>query len=172
MIEREKTFLAKYIPQDVLACESKDIIDIYIPKNQTHPHLRVRKSGEEYEITKKVQVEKDDASTQKEFTIPMTKEEYNALSVLPGKRVEKRRYYYPYNGKTVEFDVFLGDLSGLVLVDVEFDTAEEKAVFDMPDFCLVDITQEEFIAGGMLCGKSYRDIAQKLEGFGYTTLHK
>ena len=171
MIEREKTFLAKYIPQDVLTCESKDIIDIYIPKNQTHSHLRIRKSGDVCEITKKVQVEKDDASTQKEFTIPLTKEEYEALSVLPGKRVEKRRYYYPYNGKTIEFDVFLGDLSGLVLVDVEFDTAEEKTAFDMPDFCLADITQEEFIAGGMLCGKTYEDISAQLQAFEYIALY-
>ena len=170
MIEREKTFLAKYIPQDVFTCESKDIIDIYIPKNQTHPHLRVRKSGDEYEITKKVQVEKDDASTQKEFTIPVTKEEYDALSGLPGKQVEKRRYYYLHNGKTIEFDIFLNDLSGLVLIDVEFSSEEEKAQFIMPDFCLVDITQEEFIAGGVLCGKTYKDISAQLQAFGYNSI--
>jgi len=170
MIEREKTFLAKYIPQEVLTCDSKDIVDIYIPKNQTHSHLRIRKSGEEYEITKKVQVEKDDASTQKEFTIPLTKEEYDVLSGLPGKRVEKRRYYYLHNGKTVEFDIFLGDLSGLVLVDVEFGSNEEKAQFIMPDFCLVDITQEEFIAGGVLCGKTYEDISAQLQAFGYNSI--
>ena len=171
MIEREKTFLAKYIPQEVLSCDSKDIVDIYIPKNQTHSHLRIRKSGEEYEITKKVQVEKDDASTQKEHTIPLTKEEYDVFSGLPGKRVEKRRYYYLHNGKTVEFDIFLGDLSGLVLVDVEFGSNEEKAQFIMPDFCLVDITQEEFIAGGVLCGKTYEDISAQLQVFEHIALY-
>ena len=37
----------------------------------------------------------------------------------------------------------------------------------MPDFCLAEVTQEEFIAGGMLCGKSFEDIKDKLEKFGY-----
>lgn len=39
--------------------------------------------------------------------------------------------------------------------------------FQMPDFCLCEVTQEEFIAGGMLCGKRYTDIEADLERFGY-----
>jgi len=61
-------------------------------------------------------------------------------------------------------------LKGLILVDFEFDKMEEKDSFDMPDFCLVDITQEVFIAGGMLCGKSYEDIEEYLKRFGYIKL--
>ena len=34
---------------------------------------------------------------------------------------------------------------------------EEKDAFVAPDFCLVEVTQELFIAGGMLCGKRYAD---------------
>lgn len=40
----------------------------------------------------------------------------------------------------------------------------------MPDFCLVDVTQEEFAAGGMLSGKKYQDIQNKLDQFGYKKL--
>lgn len=36
-----------------------------------------------------------------------------------------------------------------------------------PDFCLVDVTQETFLAGGMLCGKRYADIEAGLDRFGY-----
>ena len=62
----------------------------------------------------------------------------------------------------------LNKLDGLVVVDFEFGTEEEKLAFEMPDFCLVEVTQEEFIAGGMLAGKSYEDIKEKLEEFGYS----
>ncbi len=40
----------------------------------------------------------------------------------------------------------------------------------MPDFCLVEVTQEDFVAGGMLCGKSYEDIKADLDRYGYTKL--
>ena len=40
----------------------------------------------------------------------------------------------------------------------------------MPDFCLADVTQEVFIAGGMLCGKCYKDIEDDLARIGYKKL--
>ena len=46
----------------------------------------------------------------------------------------------------------------------------DKDSFGMPEFCLVDVTQEDFIAGGMICGKRYDDILEDLDGFGYIRL--
>ena len=40
----------------------------------------------------------------------------------------------------------------------------------MPDFCLKEVTQELFIAGGMICGKSYEDIEENLKRFNYLKL--
>ena len=40
----------------------------------------------------------------------------------------------------------------------------------IPNFCLAEVTQEEFTAGGMLCGKSYEEIEPRLRGFGYSKL--
>ena len=83
--------------------------------------------------------------------------------------MHKTRYYYPLEGRTAEVDMFLDELKGLVLVDVEFTENEEhlKKQFQLPEFCLIDITQEEFIAGGMLCGKKYADIEKELKKRGY-----
>jgi hypothetical protein len=41
----------------------------------------------------------------------------------------------------------------------------------MPSFCLVDVTQEEAHAGGVLTGKIYTDIAGVLERYQYKALH-
>ena len=65
MIEREKTFLAKYIPDGLGDAKKKELVDIYLPPDARHPHLRIRKNGESYEITKKVQIESGDASNRK-----------------------------------------------------------------------------------------------------------
>ncbi|MBN1896355.1 MAG: hypothetical protein JW789_01345 [Candidatus Aenigmarchaeota archaeon] len=118
-------------------------------------------------MTKKTPIDGNDKSIQNEQTIILTKEEFLALSKLEGKRLEKVRYFHNHNGTSIEIDVFSGDLAGLVLVDVEFNSENEKSAFRKPDFCLADVTQEDFLAGGMLAGNKYEDIAPKLAEFGY-----
>jgi CYTH domain-containing protein len=169
-LELEKTYLAKSIPEGVLEGKNKELIDIYIPFTAEHPKLRLRKKGNTYELTKKTLVDPNDASTQIEQNVELSEDEFNGLAAAGGKTVHKIRYYYDYNGRQAEIDVFQGDLKGLVLVDFEFETPEEQKAFVMPDFCLEDVTQEDFIAGGMLCGKSYSDIEADLNRFNYKQL--
>jgi CYTH domain-containing protein len=169
MIELEKTYLAKFIPKGLV--NGKGMIDIYIPTSARHPVLRIRKNGEKYEMTKKYPVKDGDASKQHEFTVPLAKEEFEELSAsLKGKRTHKIRYNYDYNGRVAEIDIFQDKLKGLVVVDFEFENEKDKDAFEMPDFCLIDVTQEEFLAGGMLCGKEYDNIEESLKRFGYRRL--
>ena len=170
MIELEKTYLAKYLPKDLAKSASKEIIDVYFPKEEEHPKLRIRKRGDKYRITKKQPIQDGDASTQKEQTIVLTEKEFESLNKLEGKRVRKIRYYYEFEERTAEIDLFQDELNGLVTVDFEFETEEEKEKFKMPDFCLADVTQEDFIAGGKLCGKTYKEIEKELDKFEYKKL--
>jgi len=170
MIELEKTYLAKNMPENLQNCKFKEIIDLYIPKHSEHPKLRIRKNGNKYEATKKEPINNKDASCQEEQTIILTKLEFEALQKIDGKMVRKLRYYYNYNGRTAEVDIFQDNLKGLVVVEFEFSTVKEKNIFKMPKFCLADITQEIFIAGGIICGKSYKDIEDNLNKFGYRKL--
>ena len=167
MEEIELTFLPKELPAGVFGSKSKELLDIYLPAGAVHPKLRVRRSGTTHEITKKQAVQEGDASHQIETTIPLTPEEFVDLEKLEGKRVHKTRYYYAENGIDYEVDVFQDALQGLVLVDIEFTTLADKAAFVAPSWLLAEVTQEEFIAGGMLCGKRYEDIAERLQAFGY-----
>jgi len=166
MLEFEKTYLAKYLPADLKQAPAKEIIDIYYPKSAKHAVLRLRKSGARCEMTKKTDTGAD-KSKKLETTIPLDESEYEAIAKAPGKQVRKIRYYYPYAGLTAEIDVFQDELSGLIEVDFEFQTEEELQNFQMPDFCLVDVTDEDFLAGGMLCGKSYGEIEKELSRLNY-----
>lgn len=170
MIELELTYLAKSFPEGIEKARSMEIIDIYLPKDERHPTLRIRKSGGKFEITKKYPVAEGDASEMHEDTIKLSAEEFESLSKIDGKRTRKMRYYYNCNGRTAEIDVFRDALEGLVVVDFEFESEEEKQGFIMPEFCLAEVTQEEFLAGGMLCGKSYGDIERELAKLNYKRL--
>ncbi len=169
--EIELTFLAKYIPKDISNLESFEIIDIYFPFDSYHPKLRIRKKGKKYTMTKKSMPDKLDPSTQIEDNISLSSDEYEALKIIQGKKVRKIRYLYPIENSTCEIDVFQDELKGLVIVDVEFQTAEKKDLFEIPDFCLVDVSHEELLAGGMLAGKTYKELETVLNKYKYNTLY-
>jgi len=169
MIELERTFLAKYVP-DLKGLKCKEVFDIYMPKvfPGGHAPLRLRKNGNKYELTKKEPAVKGDSSKLIEQNISLTEKEFTFLEKeIEGRRVHKKRYYLPVGNLTAEVDVFQDDLKGLVLIDFEFPDEESKDSFVAPDFCLADVTQEAFIAGGVLCGKKYADLEEQLKKFGY-----
>ena len=168
--ELELTYLAREIPEGLADCPSKLIVDVYYPPERDHSSLRIRQRGDHYEITKKVMANGTDSSHQLEHTIELDEEEFKGLAAAPGKRVAKRRYLYEYQGRTAEVDVFQGELAGLVEVDFEFDDRDDQLAFQMPDFCLADVTQEAFAAGGKLAGKTYQQIVPHLEKYGYKPL--
>ena len=170
MIEFETTYLAKYLPEGLENCRQEEMLDIYLPSSAWHPDLRIRKKGDKYEITRKRPIG-DDPSIQRETTIELSQEEYNEMAELKGKRTHKIRYKYPYAGLTAEIDVLLDDLAGLVVVDFEFTDKEEKDNFSRPDFCLIDVTREDFLAGGLLAGKKYSDIENDLNRLGYQKIN-
>jgi CYTH domain-containing protein len=167
-LEREYTFLVEKLPDDLDKFPSKIIEDNYLPKEAKHPLIRIRRNGEKLVITKKYPVDSadggahGDSSHMVEHTIELTREEYDALNSYDGKRFKKRRFAYKIDGYDAEVDVYLGKLAGLVVVDFEFDSDEAMHNFKKPDFAGADITQEIITAGGMLCGKSYLDIAKPL----------
>lgn len=170
-LELEYTFLASELPKEIEGVSPKRLVDIYIPESGTdHPRLRLRQKGNTYEITKKTPVNEGDASTQIETTIKLDAHEFVALSSTSQKSVVKDRYVADINGYPAEVDVFREGLEGLVLIDFEFSSEDERAKFIKPEVCLADVTQEDFIAGGLLAGKTYADISDDLNRFNYKPL--
>ena len=166
-LEIERTYLAKYLPEGLSSCEFKDIEDWYLPKGAPHCYLRIRNSNGSFVMTKKEEVLAGDASTHFEHNIKLSNEEYQSLKTADSYILKKRRYLYPYQGRTAEIAVFSGDLQGLVLIEFEFENKEDFLNFSMPDFCLVDVTQEECFAGGVLCHESIDSLKEDLDKFGY-----
>jgi CYTH domain-containing protein len=157
-VELELTFLAKFLPKEVKAASSEEMLDIYIPNNSDFPVLRLRKKGNNYEITKKTPLKLGDYSSHVEHTIPLTLKEFEALKDCSSRTVSKIRYQAVINGYKSEVDVFQRELHGLVMIDFEFDSKKDMNNFKPPDCCLIDVTQEREILGGQLAGKKYDDL--------------
>lgn len=170
-IELELTYLAAKLPDELRGIEPIRLMDVYVPESGVdHARLRLRQKGSKYEITKKVPLREGDASVHTEMTIPLDQNEFTALIGISKKRIIKDRYKVEIAGYPAEVDVFREELRGLVLIDFEFSSEEEKAAFTQPSIALSDVTQENFIAGGLLAGKTYQDIEPELQRFNYKAL--
>jgi CYTH domain-containing protein len=62
--------------------------------------------------------------------------------------------------------MFLGDLFGLVLAEVSFETDAELDQFAKPPFVLADVTNEELFTGGRLCQMTFSEIRTEIANRG------
>ena len=76
----------------------------------------------------------------------LSAEEYAVLNVLPGARLAKRRH------KVGAFvvDVFEDGLQGLVLAECEATNRMAAMAFDVPEWCVREVTSEEAYTGWSL----------------------
>lgn len=62
------------------------------------------------------------------------------LALCVGGLVDKRRHYVEHDGRLWEVDEFLGDNAGLVVAELELESADD--VFERPDWLGVEVTDE------------------------------
>lgn len=162
MIEIEKTFLVKKIPNDLSSYQFFEIKQGYISSPPSP--LRIRKKGNSFELTKKIPLKTGDYSSANEINILLTEYEFNKLWPTVEKYLEKIRYLIPLkNNLTAELDVYQGKLKGLVVVEVEFVSEKQMNSFKPPRWFGQDITQEDFSANSFLAGKSFEEIKPYLD---------
>ena len=161
MLEIEKTFLVKNIPQNLDSLKFYKIKQGYISSGPSP--LRIRQKGDKYELTKKLFLKENDFSQAEEINIYLTEYEFNKLWPLVEKSLEKTRYIVPLQDNLfAELDIYSGKLDGFMVVEVEFENEEKMNSFVSPDWFGKDITQEDFAANVFLAGKSFEEIKRYL----------
>jgi CYTH domain-containing protein len=102
------------------------------------PVVRVRKQDEEFYMTYKGR----GMMEREEYNLPLNKEAYLHLKEkADGHVITKKRYLIPIeNNLTIELDVFEGELSPLIIAEVEFSSKEEAESFTPPAWFKRDVT--------------------------------
>jgi CYTH domain-containing protein len=88
--------------------------------------------------------------------------EYELLNSLEGDRLKKVRHYHNYRGRVFSIDVFEGELSGLVLCEVEAGGIEELMSAAPPAYVKYEVTEDAFFTGGKLCRTTRAELLSKL----------
>ena len=122
-MEIERKFLVKKLPDRLKDFPSCEIEQAYLNRR---PVLRIRKADTRYILTMKG----DGVLAHEEYELLMDEESYrHLLTKADGRIITKRRYKIPYQGYTIELDIFSGCMEGLVLAEVEFPSVEEAESF-------------------------------------------
>lgn len=134
-MEIERKYEVKQLPEHLDSFTCKKMEQGYLCHN---PILRIRKSNEDYVLTYKSKTDltekPDGAIIRNEAELPLTREAYETLRTkTEGNMVYKTRYLIPLDKElTAELDVFEGVLSGLTIVEVEFEDIEASDAFVPP----------------------------------------
>lgn len=75
-----------------------------------------------------------------EYEIPMA-DALEMLAMAEPHVLEKRRYLVPFEGLLWEVDVFEGRHAGLIMAEVELDTADQAVV--LPDWVGAEVTDDD-----------------------------
>jgi CYTH domain-containing protein len=123
------------------ASSSERIEQGYVAIDSNGTHVRVRKLGEQTVLTAKQGSGRD----RFEAELEIDGSDFEDLWPLTeGRRIAKRRHYGDAgDGAEFEADVFDGPLRGLVVVEVEFDSADESERFQPPDWFGREVTDDE-----------------------------
>jgi CYTH domain-containing protein len=160
-IERERRYLLRDLPEGISRTDPHlQITDNYI----TGTRLRIRKVREPrtnkwtVKFTQKFAPDPNDLSRTIITNTYLNALEAEMLSVFDANEIRKNRYPSEFEGRKFSVDMFLGDLFGLVLAEVSFETDDELDNFLKPPFALVDVTNESLFTGGRLCELTFSDV--------------
>ena len=164
-VERERKFLLDRLPEELTpASPHVQITDNYI----TGTRLRLRKIRDPQtnkwtlKLTQKFALNKSDLSRTILTNVYLNATEYNTLAVFEANEIRKNRYSFENAGDKYGIDLFLGDLLGLILAEISFESDEELEQFEQPAFAFAEVTNSEMFTGARLVDLTFEDIRNEV----------
>src|SRR5258705_4951221 len=142
-VERERRYLLPDLPEGLTRADHHlQITDNYL----TGTRLRLRKVRNPrtnkwvVKFTQKFAPNPDDLSRTMITNTYLNPIEADTLAIFEANEIRKNRYPFEFEGRKFSVDMFLGDLFGLVLAEVSFETDAEMETFPKPPFALAEVT--------------------------------
>jgi CYTH domain-containing protein len=164
-LERERRYLLQDLPEGITRADHHlQITDNYL----TGTRLRIRKVRDPRTNKWVVKFTKKFAPDPRDFSRTLITNTYlnaleaETLSVFAANEIRKNRYYYDFEGRRFSIDMFIGDLFGLFLAEVEFETDADLDNFPLPPFALAEVTNNELFTGGRLCELTFADVRNEI----------
>lgn len=171
-VERERRYLLADLPDGLTRVDPHlQLTDNYI----TGTRLRLRKVRDprtnKYTVkfTQKFAPNPEDLSRTIITNTYLNALEAEVLSVFNTNEIRKNRYRFEFEGRQFAVDMFLGDLFGLVLAEVSFETDEELDDFRQPPFAIAEVTNDPVFSGGSLAELTFAEVKKHMLETGLIT---
>jgi CYTH domain-containing protein len=160
--EREQRWILEGRPDDLE--QPVSIVDLYI--RGTRLRLRRVENAAEvvFKLGQKVRPEPSSPEVVKLTNIYLSEPEYGVLAKLGGDKILKTRWRWAPGERTLTVDVFGGDLTGLILAEVELQPGERR--LNGPPLMVADVTDDGRFSGGSLAVTTATDVRDLLAVFG------
>ena len=138
--EIERKYLVDNLPPEVnLDAGAKYRQGYLVIDDERALTVRLRREGDVYRLA----IKKGRGEVRTEVELPMTASEFDALwGEAEAISLEKTRHVVPIGELKAEVDVFEGWLEGLMMVEVEFESAAEARAFSPPGWFGKDVTDD------------------------------
>lgn len=139
----ENSDILKFLYKNKITIYKSNILQFYVEVSKTN-EIRYRKKDEIYYLTTKsgVGLERD------EFEVVVAKAEFrDAFNKKLSSLIKKERYSFTIDSLVYYVDIYKGSLSGLYILEIEFDSRDSANSFNfseaLSEFIVKEITQDE-----------------------------
>jgi len=140
--ETERKFLihTENIPYDLAKADKYEILQTYVNYS---PEVRVREING-YDHWFALKMPKDSIGLSRlELEFPIINEEYESLYSREENTLKKTRYQFLQGEHMVAIDIYDGDLKGLAVAEIEFESVEDAEEFVPFDWFIKDVTSDK-----------------------------
>jgi adenylate cyclase len=134
-MEVERKFLVPDSP-DLSGAESAEIVQGYLAVG-ADGEVRLRRRDTQMLLTAK----RGSGLSRDEAEVEIDPEAFERLWPLTeGRRLHKRRHVVPHGDLRIEVDVYDGQLAGLIVAEIEFESEEQSDTFEPPEWLGEEVT--------------------------------
>jgi len=161
--EFRRLFLVEHLPEPLTRSDAHlQIFDNYLENTRLRLRsIRVPETKEWNWILQQRFATDDTGAHWKIAEIHLNETEHHLFEQFEGREIRKNRYFYESDDKQIEIDVFLGNLWGLNIARVCFDTIEELQDFRFP-FDALEVTVGKFFDGTNLVENNFSDVQARV----------
>lgn len=148
--EIERKFRLNSLPSILSEARAALVQQGYLAVQPDGTEVRLRDSGRVCSLT----VKSGEGMLREEREVEITAAQFETLwPATASRRLVKRRYLQALDRDTAQIDVYAGDLQGLILAEVEFESEEAARCFQPPAWFGEEVTDDPAYRSRTLAGR-------------------
>lgn len=171
--EFRRKYLIEALPEPLTrASRHLQIFDNYIASTR----IRIRSVRDpetkawSWSLEQRIGTATENLSSLKIGELYLSEAEHAVFEIFEGTEIRKNRYFHEFDRMPFAFDVYLGELWGLNIANVDFADERSMTAYEAPPFAIFEVTNDPFFLGENLVEKKFEDVRAEVAKIGDAAL--